>query len=220
MQSALADCRQIGDPRLTAFGLRILSQSAFTLGRYDEAHAALEESTALNSSLGDRWGLGAAYRGLGLVAQAQGKHQQALVMFRKGLDTFTELGGSWWVARVLAEMGESILALEDEAESGRVWRESLRIATDIHGTPVALEALAGLASLQMKRGELEHALELLWVVLNHPASFQDTKNRASQLRAQVEVQLTRQELEPVQQRVEDATFASIVEGILSQNGNA
>jgi predicted ATPase len=29
LQSAVADCRLIGDPRLTAFGLRILSQSAF-----------------------------------------------------------------------------------------------------------------------------------------------------------------------------------------------
>ncbi len=53
-------------------------------------------------------------------------------MFRKNLDTFTELGGSWWVARVLAEMGGSILALGNEAEAGRVWREALRIATDIH----------------------------------------------------------------------------------------
>ena len=179
LKNAIADWRQIGDPRFIAFGLRILSQSAFTLGRYDEAHAALDESTALNGSLGDRWGLGAAYRGLGLVAQAQGKHQQALVMFRKGLDTFTELGGSWWVARVLADMGRSILALGNEAEAGRVWREALRIAIDTRGTPVALEALAGLANLQAKRGDREHALELLLIVLNHPASFQETKDRAS-----------------------------------------
>jgi tetratricopeptide (TPR) repeat protein len=218
LKNAIADWRQIGDPRFIAFGLRILSQSAFTLGRYDEAHAALEESTALNGSLGDRWGLGAAYRGLGLVAQAQGKHQQALVMFRKGLDTFTELGGSWWVARVLAEMGESILALEDEAEAGRVWRESLRIATDIHGTPVALEALAGLASLQVKRGELEHALELLWVVLNHPASFQDTKNHAAGLRADLEAQLTRQQVEAIQARAQATTFEAAVTEVLKQTG--
>ncbi len=133
LQSAVADWRAIGDPRLTAFGLRILSQSAYALGRYDEARAALEESAAINSSIGFGWGLGAAYRGLGIVAQAQGEHQQAVVMFRKGLDTFTELGGSWWVARVLAEMGRSMLALGNEAEAGRVWRESLRIAIDTRG---------------------------------------------------------------------------------------
>ena len=95
LQTAVADWRAIGDPRLTAFGLNTLSQSALRLGRYDEAHAALEESVALNTSIGDRWVLGSAYRGLGVVAQAQGEHQQAVEMFRKSLDTFTELGGSW-----------------------------------------------------------------------------------------------------------------------------
>ena len=100
-------------------------------------------------------------------------------MFRKSLDTFTELGGRWWVARVLAEMSRSVFALGNDAEAERVWRESLRIATETHGTPVALEALAGFASLQAKRGDMEHALELLLIVLNHPASFQETKNRAA-----------------------------------------
>jgi len=151
LQSAVSDCRLIGDPRLTAYGLRILSQSAFALRRYDDARTALEESVALNSSFGDRWGLGVAYRGLGAVAQEQGEHQQAVLMFRKGLDTFTELGAGGWVARVLAEMGISMLALGNESEAGRVWREALRIATEIHATPMALEAIAGLARLQANK---------------------------------------------------------------------
>jgi tetratricopeptide (TPR) repeat protein len=138
----VAEWRAIGDPRVTGFGLRILSQSAFALGRYDEARTALEESAALNRSIGFGWGLGAAYRGLGIIAQAHGEHQQAGAMFRKGLETFTELGGSWWVARVLAEMGSSMLALGREAEAGRVWREALGIAIETGGIPVALEALA------------------------------------------------------------------------------
>ncbi|MGE5221374.1 MAG: tetratricopeptide repeat protein, partial [Omnitrophica WOR_2 bacterium] len=142
LQSAVTNWRIIGDPRLTAFGLRILSQSAFISGHYDESRLALEESAALNSTVGDRWGLGSAYRGLGLISQAQGKHPQAITMFRKSLDTFTELGGSWWVARVLAEMSQSLFALGNEAEAGRVCRESLRIETEIQGTPEALDALA------------------------------------------------------------------------------
>ena len=54
------------------------------------------------SSLGFGWGLGTTYWGLGKVAQAPDKHQQAVAMFRKSLDTFTELGGSWSVACVPA----------------------------------------------------------------------------------------------------------------------
>jgi len=214
LQSAVADWRLIGDPRFTAFGLRILSQSAFALGRYDEARHALEESAALNSSVGDRWGLGSAYRGLGVVAQAQGKHQQAVVMFRKSLDTFTELGGSWWVARVLAEMSRSVLALGNHAEAGRAWHESMRIATETSGTPVALEALAGFASLQAKQGNAEYALEWLLIVLNHPASFQETKNRAAHLRAELEVQLTSQQVQAARERAQAKTFEDAVNEVL------
>jgi tetratricopeptide (TPR) repeat protein len=216
LQSAVVDWRAIGVPRLTAFGLRILSQSALRLGRYDEAHVALEESAALNSSVGDRWGVGAAYRGLGVINQAHGEHQQAMVMFRKGLDTFTELGGSWWVARILAEMGRSMLALGNEAEAERLWREALRIATETSGIPVALDVLAGLANLQAKRGKKEYALELLVMVLNHPASFQETKNRAAQLRAELEAQLTSQQVEATQVQAQAKTLEAVVDEVQQQ----
>jgi tetratricopeptide (TPR) repeat protein len=184
------------------------------LGRYAEARAALEEDVALNSSIGDRWGLGRAYRGLGIVAQAQGEHMQAVDMFRTSLDTFTELGGSWWVARVLAEMGRSVFALGNDAEAERVWRESLRIAIETRATPVALEALAGFASLQAQRGNLEHALELLLMVSNHPASFQGTKDRAARLRAEVEAQLTSQQVEAAQGRAQAKSFEAVVDELL------
>ena len=57
LQSAVADWRAIGDPRFTAIGLNILSQSALRLGRYDEARAALEESVALRyrSAIAGGW---------------------------------------------------------------------------------------------------------------------------------------------------------------------
>jgi len=74
----------------------------------------------------------------------------------------------------------------------------LRIATETRGTPVVLDVLAGLANLQAKRGNKEYALELLLVVLNHTASFQETKDRAAQLRAELEAQLTSQQVEAAQ----------------------
>jgi tetratricopeptide (TPR) repeat protein len=216
LQSAVAEWRAIGDPRFTAFGLNILSQSALTLGRYDEARAALEESVALIISIGDRWGLGSAYRGLGLVAQAQGEHLQAVDMFRKSLDTLTELGARQDVALGLAEMGRSIFVLGDDTQAGRLWRESLRIATETRGTHVALEALVGLANLQAKRGERGYALELLLIVLDHPASIQDTRNRAGQLKRELEAQLTSQQVEAAQARAGAKSLETIVDEILKQ----
>ncbi len=216
LQSAVAELRAIGDPRFTAFGLNHLGRCALALGQYGEARSALEESVALNISVGARWNLGHAYQGLGAVAQAQGEHQRAVDMFRKGVDTFAELGGRFYVGQGLAEMGRSVFALGKDTEAERVWRESLRIATEIHGTPVALEALVGLASLRAKKGDMEHALELLLIVLNNPASVQETKNRAEKLRIELKEQLTGQQVEAVQARAQAKTFEAAVDEILKQ----
>jgi len=214
MQAAVAEWRAIGDPRFIAFGLNLLSQSALVLGRYNEALAALEESVSLNSMVGARWNLGYAYLDLGLIAQAQGEHSQAVDMFRKCVDTFAELGGRQYVAQGLAEMGRSVIALGNDTEAERVWRESLCIASEIHGVPVALEALVGLASLQTKRGDLEQALELLLIVLDHPASVQETRSRATHLRAELEVDLTPQQIESIQTKAGKKTLESIAKELL------
>jgi predicted ATPase len=212
--SAVADWRAIGDPRFTAITLNNLSWNALTLGRYVEARAALEESARLSSSVGDRYALGFAYRGLGIIAQEKGEHQQAVELFRKSLDTLTELGARQDVARVLAEMSRSVFALGDDAEAERDWRESLRVAVETKGMFIALEALVGFASLQAKQGDAERALELLLIVLNHPSSIQDTKNRAAQLRIALEAQLTPSQVEAIQTHVREKIFEAVVEELL------
>jgi hypothetical protein len=79
----------------------------------------------LNTSIGDRWNLGFAYRGLGLIAQALGEHVQAVDMFHKSLDTLTEVGARQDKARVLTEMSRSIFAQGNETDANRGWREAL-----------------------------------------------------------------------------------------------
>jgi predicted ATPase/DNA-binding XRE family transcriptional regulator len=213
-QTVVADWRVIGDPRFTAIGLNILSWLALKLGRFDEARAALEESITLNLSVGDRWGLAFAYRGLGLIAQVKGEHILAVDIFHKSLDMLTKLGARSDVARLLAEMSRSVFALGDEAEAERGWRESLRIANETRGAWVALEALVGIASLQAKRGECEQALELLLIVLNHPAGIQETKARAARLRTELEAQLTPLQIESIKVRAREITLESVVEDLL------
>jgi tetratricopeptide (TPR) repeat protein len=210
----VADWRRIGDPRLTAIALNNLSWVAIRLGRYDEARDTLEESVLLNTSIGDRWGLGFAYRGLGLIAQAQGEHLQAVDMFGKSLDTLTELGARQDVARVLVEMSRSSFALGNDAKAERGWRQALHVTMDTQGIFVALEALVGMATLKAKQGTIEWAHELLLIVLNHPASLPETKNRADRLRAELEAQLTSQQLEAAQTRAKTKTVEAAVEEIL------
>jgi len=214
LQAAVAEWRTVGDPRFIAYGLNFLGQSALALGRFDEARQALEESVELNLSVGARWNLGHAFQGLGAVAQAQGDYQQAANLFLKAVDTFTELGGLFYIGQNLAQMGQCLFALGNDIEAEYVWRKALRIAFEIRGIPVVLEALVGIASLWMRRGEKQPALELFGVVLSHPACDQDTKNRTYALQVELEAQLTPIEIEAVHTHAGEKTFEAIVEDIL------
>jgi hypothetical protein len=137
-------------------------------------------------------------------------------LFLKAVDTFMELGGLFYMGQSLAQMGRSLFALGNDIEAEHIWRESLRIAAEIRGMPVVLEALVGIASLRAKSGEMQSAFELLLIALNHPACDQETKNRADHLRAELEAQLTRQQVEAAERRVTAKTFEAVVEEILQQ----
>lgn len=214
LESVVSEWRLIGDPRMTAIALNTLSLMAVLLGHYDKARTPLEESVVLNTSIGDRWNLGFAYRGLGFIAQAQGEHLQAVDMFRKSLDMFKDVSARQDAARVLTEMGHSFLALGNEAEAERSWREVLHVTLETQGIFVALDALAGIATLKAKQGNVEQALELSLIVLNHPSTVQDTKGLAASLRAELEPLLTDRQIEAAQSRVKAKTFKSVVDEIL------
>jgi len=216
LQGSVAELRALGDPRFTAFALNHLARTALRLAHYSEARVFLTESVALNISVGARWNLGHAYQGMAEVAQAQGQHAQAVEMFGKSVETFTELGGRFYLAESLSEMGRSVFALGNDAEAERIWHESLCIAMEVRGMPVAAEALLGLAGLEAKKGNRERALELLFMVLSHAASSEETKNRAGRLGEELRALLTRQQIRAVQARAQAASFDAVVKDLMGQ----
>jgi hypothetical protein len=78
----------------------------------------------------------------------------------------------------------------------------------------ALDALSGIAALRARQGNIEQAFELALFVLSHPASVQDTKDRAARLRTELETQLTSQQIQAVQARAQAKTFDAIVNDAL------
>jgi hypothetical protein len=78
----------------------------------------------------------------------------------------------------------------------------------------ALDALSGIAALRARQGNIEQAFELALFVLSHRASVQDTKDRAARLRTELETQLTSQQIQAVQARVQAKTFDAIVNDAL------
>jgi tetratricopeptide (TPR) repeat protein len=213
LMEALAVGREMGDPTFIAHGLGFLSMTLQTMGETAEAERFLQESLALTQKIGYRWGVGNALDGLGVLAQ-KSNPQEARKLFAAGSDIYREIGDLRSLTRALCHQGYNSLALDDIPDAQKSFTEALRLARECDYTPYALEALAGFASMYTKQGNKEQALELLLVVLNHPAIFHSTKDRAAHLRAELEAQLTPQQVEAVQARTQANNFEAAMHEVL------
>jgi predicted ATPase len=213
MLEGLRIWRALGDPRVTALGLNWISPSAIKLGRYEEAKAYLEESLELCTQVGDRWGMGTAYRHLGLLALAQGDTAEAQSLLHKSLDTFAEFVTGWDVVQSLIYLGEATAA-GSPSKARQIYLDALQQAIDAHATSLALDLLARWTDLQVQAGQTEQALELSLCVLGHSASPQEAKDRAAQLRTQVRTQLAPQQIQAIEARSQTKSFDALVAELL------
>ncbi len=171
----------------------------------------------LCTQVGDRWGMGTAYRILGLAALAQGDITEAQALIRKSLDLFTDFVTGWDIVQSLVYLGEATATAGDSSEAWRIYLDALQMAMEVQVISLALDALTGLAGLQARTGQAEQALALSMCVLSHSASTQEAKDRAQQLRVQLESQLTPQQVAAVQERVQAITFDALVTELLNRS---
>ena len=210
---ALAITRKLGDPMLMAHVLAYMSRTILALGRMTEAETILRESLALAQEIGYSSYMGHALDGLGRLAQITSP-EEAHILFAASYDAYKESGDTRNMARVLSHQGYNSLACGEDIKAHNSFIAVLRLVREGGFMPFGLDALAGLANLQTKLGDREQALELLFMVLNHPASLQETKDRADHLRAELEAQLTPVQVEAIQAHVGEKTFEAVVEELL------
>jgi predicted ATPase/class 3 adenylate cyclase len=207
--------RSLGDAVGIAYSLRSLGAVATTLGQYAEAQALLREGLAVGRTTGLRWAIGLGLKDLGVLAHAVGNYTEAQQLLRESLALFKDIGSPWSIARTLNDLGWTVCALGMHAEAKQAFLESLKIATELQAASITADALIGIAALDAKEGSIISALELLGHIRHYPISSQEAKDRAERLRAEVVAQLTPQQIEVAQARVQAKTFEAVVAEILS-----
>jgi tetratricopeptide (TPR) repeat protein len=214
---ALAIARELGDPMLLAHVLAYMSRTIIALGRITEAETILQESLALAQEIGYSSYMGHALDGLGRLTQMRSL-DEARSLFAASYEAYKESGDLRNMARVLSHQGYNSLARGDDIDAQASFLAVLCLASEGGFMPFALDALAGLASLQARRGDKERALLLLLMVLSHPASPQETKDRADDLRASLQAQLAPAQVETIQAQAGETTLEAVVEDILREAG--
>jgi len=187
MQAGLKLWRELGDPHSISLGLNFLVETQVALGRHDEAIASMRESIALCERTKNRWGMGTAYRYLGLATLAAGQPNEARAHLEKSLEIFGDAFKGWDIAQTMIYLGETHLRTGDDARAKTILLDSLRLARDIRSEPLILQALAGLASLEIR---VNPAIAAGWLtlILSHPSALHITKVRAEELLSSLPVQ--------------------------------
>ena len=113
-------------------------------------------------------------------------YQTALDLYRRSIELYRNIGDVWGISRALIQYGECELEMGETEKAQENFTEALEIANRAGASPVIMEALVGFALVKSNAGDSEYALRILAQVLEHPSTNQPTRERASQLYAELE----------------------------------
>jgi tetratricopeptide (TPR) repeat protein len=214
MMAGVAIWRTLGDPHAIALGLNFMVPTLNKLGKYEEAKAFLQESIALCEQSKNWWGMGTAYSFLGSVCIAEGQYAAAKTHLFKSLEIFKDYTTGWNIARSHAYLGHATRMAGEIPEARKYYLDALRTSVEVEAIPIALDALAGLASLLEQAGQVESALRLSYFILDHPCSEEETKACVEQLQAALEPKLTSEQVMSARALAAKNTLDEIVKEVL------
>jgi len=181
MQAGLLLWREMGNIRFTGMALNFISPIAIELNLLDEAHAYLEESLKLTSSVKDRWGMGTALGQLGLLDLLEGDLSSAEGQLSQSIVIFTDLGARWDLAWAMVQLGK-VYVRKAEFESAReIFEKSIHIAREANTVPLEMEASIELAKCLVAVGEVEDAAHLVKLALENPLVPESVREQAQQV---------------------------------------
>jgi len=189
----------------------------------DKALQAGQEAVSTFESLGNPFGLSVA---LGIVMAAItlaiGDLEAAKAYFTSSRQAAEEINYLRLLQRTYDGSGTAALLDREVEQAQQFFIKSLRISQECGQTREMLAGLLDLASVHMAQGNLDNALELLAVVLKHPASDQSSLNRpgflrddAEKLRVQIESRLDHSLYQAAWERGQKQNLADVVAQILS-----
>jgi predicted ATPase/DNA-binding SARP family transcriptional activator len=208
-QDCLQRRRTLGDRPGISFTLEDLGDVARLQGKPRQAQEYYEQSLALAKDTGNRTEVAYALWGLGKLAEMRGDYEEAKQLAQQSKDF-------WQTYRSDLYLGWAVLGSGDYQAAEQYFYGVLKLASEAQRLPLVLEALNGFAHLSARTGEPERAVELLALVLSHPASAQECKDRAARLQAELTTELSPELVGAAQERGRarglDATVAELLSG--------
>jgi tetratricopeptide (TPR) repeat protein len=146
----------------------------------------------------------------------QGKYEQATQLYQESLALCREVGDRWILGMVLSNLGDVATTLREFYGARRYYLESLEGAVKIGAVPEVILILVKIASLLVQEQRPEEALDLLSVVLHHPATHGETRDQADGLLAQIASQVPQDVVAAHLGQATSRQFDEVVETVLAE----
>ena len=210
-----ASIRMLGDPRLIANALLIAGRTNLLLGQFLEAEQQLNECLEIMREIKDPNSFTYATLYLGMAKQAQGDLTAARQFIEQSMASFSGFNDLVGLERASVAMGFL------EIDAGNFQAAQFHFLTflqgkqRIHAIRYILAAVVGTAVVRAHAGDAFSALVWSISVLQHQGVDWEAKQRAQTLRAQLEPQLTPDQINAAQQIALQKPFESVLADILA-----
>jgi predicted ATPase/DNA-binding CsgD family transcriptional regulator len=154
-RECLAQCRDRGDMKGTAFSLGLLGTIAWQKGDFAVACALMEESLALYKEVGDKKDIASLLTCLGQLATPQGEYAKALAYLEESLAMERELGDARGIAISLFSLALTLFVSRgDPATVHSMLEESLALSNELGDKASIAHCLSHLGLVTLQQGDV------------------------------------------------------------------
>ena len=212
---------ELDDKWLLAFSYYKVSVANPQKRDYAEMRRVATASINLYEELGEEMVSILTLVTLGHAAFDLGEHAQAREIYLLCLSTSEAVGYRWGTANACKYLGQMALSLNETVEAETYLLRSLRIADEIGSGRDQVNLLCDLARVWMAENRLEGAVELLAVVLKHPASHLHrlgggrVRDRVQELLDTLKAKLSAETYDTIWERGSAREFDQVVSDLLA-----
>lgn len=174
--------RELDDPTGTVSSLSNLGNVLRLLGCLEKARRLLGEALDLAERIAANDVLPNLYVNLGVLELTQGQHAAAEARFDAALQLARKHGKRNLEVNALFQLGRCCLVSGDANTSQERFLETLRLATEIGYREKVIDGLVGLAWVRARLGDVDRAVHLLSIALEHGEASPGTTKWAAELR--------------------------------------
>jgi predicted ATPase/DNA-binding CsgD family transcriptional regulator len=214
---------QLEDKWLFANALFAASWFALLMKNYAEAKKLAETNLRLYEEIGDMINLTTPLLILGNVALARGEHEEARGYYLRSLKISEETGFYYALQTSSKYLGKVSTSMGKIAEARNYLRQSLTISKEIGFVRDVINLIYEFARLRVAQGNLEHAVELLALVIQHPESNRlrwlegSIQDSANELLSKLEEELSHETFAAALKRGQELELDEVVADLVGPN---